>query len=229
LIDAGADALERRETQIVAEQETVDGQHGACRRRLEAVRVVGRIDQVELALMVAVEPYRLLVTVHGQPVVEDPRARPKRRLAALERRPGDAESRAESEILLDVRHPFDAQAGAEREAAAEPDVVLHVRAALHIEVRDVRVADPPRVAPWRAGLVGLEAFEGVGPEVVQALVGAVPLRNEQDAGADRMNAAHVVEIRGRVDADDVASAGTLLPAAREGIVDGRRDGFEIGP
>ena len=74
----------------------------------------------------AVEPQRLFVDAGVQPVVEHAQAASDRRLAVRAGRPRQAEARREAIEIVHVRLRFVAEAGAERQVLANPDVVLDV-------------------------------------------------------------------------------------------------------
>ena len=61
---------------------------------------------------------------------------------------------------------FVPHAGRNGESFSEPNIVLHVKAGLQVEVCDVRIADPPGVASRRAGNVRVVVFEHVRTEVI---------------------------------------------------------------
>ena len=115
-----------------------------------------------------------------------------------------------------------AQAGAERKPRPHADVVLDVQRTLQVEVVDVRVSDAARVAQRAARLERLQAFERVGAQVVGEVVGRHPGRIGHDPHAHGVDAAHVVQVRCQVHAARAASAGHLLPATRERVVDADR-------
>ena len=112
-----------------------------------------------------------------------------------------------------------AQAGGQRQPLAHADVVLDVERPLQVEVVDVRIADPPRVAARPPGLERGQALERVGAEIVRRVVRVERSGVEPHAAADRVDAAHVIEIRREVDRPGAAAAGDLRAAAGERVVD----------
>ena len=99
-----------------------------------------------------------------------PRARPHRRLAALERRPRDAESRLERPRIVNAFLRAVTQARTQRQALAEPDVVLEIDGALNVGIRKRGITRLDGVERWRSGEVLLRVAEGERAEIVEALV-----------------------------------------------------------
>ena len=136
--------------------------------------------------MLAVEAHGLPPDARIEPAVEDAAAGAQRRLAALGRRPGDAQARLERRQVVDPRLVAVADAGAERQPLPWAEVVLHVGAEARVEEIQARVADAARVQQRRAGLEGLEAAEEVGAQIVVVQIGAIPVGIELDAGPPRV-------------------------------------------
>src|SRR5687768_15443979 len=114
-----------------------------------------------------------------------------------------------------MRLSFVADARAQRQVPADPDVVLQVEAGLYVRVGNVRIARAFREAPRSAQLELSQALERVGPDIVRPIVRAVRSRVQLQAGADRVDAAHVVEIRKQVERLRPHPALPLLPSAVE--------------
>ncbi len=177
VIDAGAHARVAHHFEIRGQQILVDRWDDSDVARVGKRRV----DDVQLLLPESVDAQRLLVDAAAEPVVEDPRARAQRRLAVLERRPRDPESRPERVEVVQMRLRLVAEAGAERQPFADADVVLDVHARLQIPVIDVRIADAPRVAARQSGLVRREALERVRAEIIRRVVRPERSAVEHDA------------------------------------------------
>src|SRR6185436_18130265 len=106
-IDAGADAEVAGERQPVVEEVAVTGRdHAAGDTRIRE----GRIGDVHLELVDAVDAERLLIGAGVEPLIEDAGAAAERGPAALGRRPGEAETRAEVVVVVHVRLRLVAQA-----------------------------------------------------------------------------------------------------------------------
>src|SRR5687767_2466425 len=128
--------------------------------------------------------------------MEGPRAATQRRPAVGKGRPGEAESRLEGGIVVDPLLARIAHTGTEREAAADPDVILEIQRALQIVVFHLRRPQRARVEDRLAALEGVEAGEGVRSQVVEAARRREPVAIELKSTAQRVDAADVVDIRG---------------------------------
>src|SRR5438552_5524153 len=109
------------------------------------------------------------------------------------------------------------QSWTERQAFLYAEVVLDVRGGLQAPIRDVRIADAANVAARRAGDEVVEALERIGAEIVRRLVRAQAQGVELHAGANRVLAAHVIEVRRDGRRRRAPRAGQLLAARRKGI------------
>ena len=190
LIDTAREACIPRHRERRIEQVAVGREHGRDRAGIRKRRV----EDVDLLLMQAVHPRHLFERALVHPVVEDSGAPSKRRPAALERRPGEADPRADVVVVVEMRLHFVPHARAEREVLPYADVVLHVDGGHQVQRVDRRVADAPRVARRPSGLERLEAVEGVRAEVVRVHVGMHALCLGIDPDPDRVHSADVVEI-----------------------------------
>ena len=132
LRDARAQPLRIGHVAVAREQVAVG------RRRRPDVARIGerRIDDVQLVLAEAVDLQRLQIGAGRQPVVEHAPAAAERRLAALERRPGESGSRREVQRVGHVRLRFVADAAGDRQVLPDLDVVLEVDAALDVGVAE---------------------------------------------------------------------------------------------
>ena len=104
-----------------------------------------------------------------------------------------------------------ASAGADGEVPPDLDVVLQVDRRLHRLVADPRVADAARVAARPARLEGVEALERVGAQIVRRVVGADAAAIDEDARAQRMDAADVVEVGAEGEAECRCPPPTCAP------------------
>src|SRR5215213_9227552 len=111
--------------------------------------------------MPLVRPHGLPPDARVQPAVEDPAARPQRRLAALERRPRDSEARLQCGWIGNPGLKAVSNSGTERQSLVHPDVVLKVNAGPRMEEVEPGVAEASRVEYRRAGLECGEAAEHV--------------------------------------------------------------------
>ncbi len=125
-----------------------------------------------------------------------------------------------------MRLQFVTETRTERQVLADADVVLDVDAAEQRAVAQPGVADAPRVAARRAGEKVVDRFERVGAEIVRGLVRVVPCAVEIHAGAKRVDAADVVEVRHHVQRTRAASAALLRAAAGLGVDDLDRRQFD---
>jgi hypothetical protein len=193
LIDTRADAGRARQLEIVAEHVAADRQRDAEVVDRGNLRI-RRIADVDLALAKAVHAQGLLVGAPLQPVVEDPPARTHHRGARAERRPGEADARHQAAEVLHVALRLVTSAGADGEISPDLDVVLHVDRSLHRLIANQRLADAAGIAARPARVVGGEALERVGTQIVRRVVGADGAAIDEDARAQRMDAADVVEV-----------------------------------
>ena len=123
-----------------------------------------------------------------------------------------------------MRLRFITQAGTDREIAADAEVVLHVDPGVDRRVGDRRIADPPGEVARLPGLECGEAVERVGAEVVRVERRVPRSAVDEDARAQRVSPAHVVEIRGERERRRAPLARHLRAAGGECIehLNGRR-------
>jgi hypothetical protein len=214
LVDAAADTPGAPHLHVRPEQVAV----GRGDRSTVAGIRVGRVDDEEIALAQAVDAQRLLVGVGVQPVIEEAKAGAEGGASALERGPGGAHARTEIAAVLQVRLDLVAHTGAQRQALADADVVLHVDAGLRVEVLDERIADALGIGRGRAGVEGVDARERVGAEPVRRVVRPVVAAGHEEARADGVQAAHVVHVGRHLEQPRMPSARHLRAAAGERAV-----------
>src|SRR5207247_110189 len=152
------------------------------------------------------------------PVVENAPARAQRGAAAGKRRPGHADSRRDIVVVAHVGFRLVPDAHTEGEVSANTRVVLKVQGSLQGVEADIRVADASCVASGTSRDERVETLERVRPEIIRGRVRPNAASIDLHAGAKRMNAAHVVEIRANSEAPRTLPTLQLRPARCERLV-----------
>ena len=130
LVDAAADPPRASHLHVRPEQVSVGRRD---RPGGTGIRV-GRAHDEEIALAETVDAERLLIGVGVQPVVEQTETAAQGGASALERRPCGAHTRPDVAAVPQVRLDFVSHPGAQRQALADADVVLHIDGCLRVEV-----------------------------------------------------------------------------------------------
>jgi hypothetical protein len=113
-----------------------------------------------------------------------------------------------------------------RTALADAEIVLQVEAGIDHRIRDRRIANPPREVARQARRVRRQAVEREGAEVVRVEVRVPRPAVDDDAPAERVVSADVIEIRRERHRCGVSLAGHLRAARRERVEHLNRRRFE---
>src|SRR5262245_27272317 len=154
------------------------------------------VANVQVALPLAVDAKRLLVSLRRKPVVEDPAAAADRRITLFERRPREPGARHDVVPVVQIGLQFVTSAEAERETFVNSPVVLRVPPELDLIEIDSARARSPLESRGASRAKSLEAGEVESAVLIAEIGRVVTRRFDLKAGSHAVFFERNVEIVG---------------------------------